>query len=157
MHLSYYPLKFECAVMMHEQSARTYYPELMFPFSATRARIVRLGRSGAFDPLTLSATQACAANSGDTCTYKIPIIHKTVTMKLLPCPIKAGVYAKSTTFTLPAKDPSPLSVTAKGTVTLLNGDGSTVVKLEVDADISPKGSDFKLADDPTQHYFFNFN
>merc|ERR1711998_579270 len=78
---------------------------------------------------------ACGAN----CTVKIPVIGKTETFAMPPCPILSkGEHLKnSTTLALPSKSPIPAKTGVKGSITLKDQTGAQVVKLDVDATIAP--------------------
>ena len=77
----------------------------------------------------------CTGGQNGNCTYKVPIVGKTINIKMPDCPIKAGSIVNSTHVTLPSKSPLPLKIEAKGTITLKNGDGSTLALVEIDATV----------------------
>ena len=69
---------------------------------------------------------------GGNCTVTIPIIKKTVTFAMPPCPIKANHIAMTKAITLPTKSPVPIKSGVKGTLTV--GD---LLKVEFTAKIGP--------------------
>ncbi len=76
----------------------------------------------------------CAA-CGAVCEFKVPIVGKTISIKLPDCPIAPAALHNTTSVTLPAKSPLPLKIEAKGSITVTNGDGSVVAKVDVDATV----------------------
>merc|ERR1711939_939973 len=69
---------------------------------------------------------------GEPCTITIPVVKKTITIKLPDCPLKGGNHATTLSVTIPTTDPVPIKVTAKGTVTITTDS----VKLSADFDAS---------------------
>jgi len=68
----------------------------------------------------------------------VPVVKKQITIKLPPCPIKAGTLSPTTkTFTLPSKSPTPVGVSAKGTATATDDSGATIATVSVEAKIGP--------------------
>ena len=65
----------------------------------------------------------------------MPIVGKTISIKLPDCPIAPAALHNTTSVTLPAKSPLPLKIEAKGSITVTNGDGSVVAKVDVDATV----------------------
>ena len=75
---------------------------------------------------------------GTDCDLTIPIIKKKVTIKMPPCPIKAGPYGTTTVAAIPSKDPAPLKVTAAGTVTLEDTTTNAVIAAgSIDLTVAP--------------------
>jgi len=66
----------------------------------------------------------CGAN----CTVTVPIVKKTITFAMPPCPLaKANVpFAITKAVTLPAKSPVPISAKVTGTVTATDQSGNTL-------------------------------
>jgi hypothetical protein len=75
---------------------------------------------------------ACGAN----CTVTVPIVKKTITFALPPCPIKAASFKNSTQFTLPAKNPLGLGVNVKGSATITDQNNKQVIALDITAAVS---------------------
>ena len=69
---------------------------------------------------------------GGNCSITVPIIKKTVSFALPPCPIKADHIAKTFSAQLPSKSPIPLKSKVTGTVSV---EGR--LKVEFTAAISP--------------------
>lgn len=68
----------------------------------------------------------------------VPVVEKKITVNLPPCPIKAGTLAPTAkTFTLPAKSPTPVGVSAKGTATATDDSGATIASVKIEAKIGP--------------------
>ncbi len=74
---------------------------------------------------------ACGAN----CTVTIPVVSKTVTIELPPCPISAMQLDQGFNFTLPADSPVPVKTTIKGTAALNDASGNTLVHLTLDGEL----------------------
>jgi hypothetical protein len=75
---------------------------------------------------------------GSPCTVTIPVVKKTVTIKVPPCPIaKGSLTIPSTKFVLPAKSPVPVGIAAEGTATVYDDAGSTVAVIDANADVGP--------------------
>merc|ERR1711939_918521 len=62
--------------------------------------------------------KASCAVCGTPCTITIPVVKKTITIKMPPCPIKGKGYSTTLSVTLPTKDPVPVKTTAAGTITI---------------------------------------
>ena len=73
----------------------------------------------------------CGAN----CTFKIPIVGKTINIALPPCPISPAAMKGTKSITLPGKSPIPLTIDAKGTITLTNGDKHNTVIADVSVNV----------------------
>ena len=71
---------------------------------------------------------ACGAD----CTVTVPVISKTVTFTLPPCPLKALQIAQAFNFSLPADSPVPAKTTVKGTVAINDPSGAKIVGLTID-------------------------
>jgi len=75
---------------------------------------------------------------GSSCTVTIPVVKKTVTIKLPPCPIKKGALPPTTKkFTVPSKSPTPVGVSAEGTATITDDSGATVATIAAQAKVGP--------------------
>ena len=75
----------------------------------------------------------CGAN----CSITIPIVKKSVSFALPPCPIKAGPLKLTQTVALPSSSPVPIKAKAKGKVTVTDPSGATVADVDVQGDVSP--------------------
>merc|ERR1712070_68280 len=58
--------------------------------------------------------KASCAVCGEPCTITIPVVKKTITIKLPACPLKGGNHATTLSVTIPTTDPVPIKVTATG-------------------------------------------
>ena len=76
---------------------------------------------------------ACGAN----CTYTVPIVKKEMTIAMPDCPLiaKATPLAVEYTLALPASSPLPVKVSAKGTASLEDANGATLVSVSFDATV----------------------
>merc|ERR1712216_111540 len=66
-------------------------------------------------------SKKCAV-CGTDCVITIPVVKKTITIHMPPCPIKAGPYNAGTSFKLPGSDPIPVKTSISGTVKVEAGD-----------------------------------
>ena len=80
---------------------------------------------------------------------KIPIVGKTETIQMPPCPLltKGNHFHNTTSLKLPSKSPIPAKTGIKGTVSLTDQAGVTVVKIAVDISVS-KNSMLKMNTQP---------
>ena len=86
---------------------------------------------------------------GAKCEAKIPIVGKTISFNMPPCPIKAGPYKKSIVEALPSKSPIPVKTGAKGTVTAKGADGSTLFEMSLTASVGPGGDlEWRVFEEP---------
>ena len=74
----------------------------------------------------------CGAN----CTFDVPIVKKSVSFTLPPCPIAATSINKVLSISLPAKDPVPVKIGVEGTVTAMDETGATVASISVTGSVS---------------------
>ena len=79
--------------------------------------------------------RVCGAN----CTIKIPVVGKTVTFALPPCPITGGLK-KTLTVALPAKSPIPVKTSIKGSATASDASGAKIADVSFTATIGPSAS-----------------
>lgn len=70
---------------------------------------------------------------GGNCSINVPVIKKTIEFAMPPCPIKPTELANSTTFTLPAKSPIPIALSASGSIKVLDSTSQTVVDASFEA------------------------
>ena len=77
--------------------------------------------------------QLCGAN----CSFEVPVVKKTVSFAMPPCPIKAQTLDKTATLTLPSSAPVPLTVGFKGTVSAKDAAGNTIADVSVSGDVTP--------------------
>ena len=75
----------------------------------------------------------CGAN----CTIKIPVVGKTVSFPLPPCPIASGALKKTLTVALPAKSPIPVKTSVKGSASAKDASGATLASVSFTATIGP--------------------
>merc|ERR1711907_23835 len=80
--------------------------------------------------------KASCALCGTPCTIPIPVVKKTVTIKMPDCPIKGQGYSTTLSVTLPTKDPIPVKTSIAGTATVTSGDGSMSVTGSFSASLS---------------------
>merc|ERR1711907_281387 len=80
--------------------------------------------------------KASCALCGTPCTITIPVVKKTVTIKMPDCPIKGQGYSTTLSVTLPTKDPIPVKTSIAGTATVTSGDGSMSVTGSFSASLS---------------------
>mmetsp|Transcript_6184 Transcript_6184/g.8952 ORF Transcript_6184/g.8952 Transcript_6184/m.8952 type:complete len:195 (-) Transcript_6184:119-703(-) len=78
-------------------------------------------------------TAICAA-CGQDCSITVPVIKKTIDIKMPDCPIAAGTkISNSTTVTLPTKSPIPFALSGKGTLTVTDDQGNKMLDLDFEA------------------------
>lgn len=75
---------------------------------------------------------ACGAN----CTITIPVVKKSISFALPPCPIKAGSFKNTTSVVLPAKDPAGIGASIKGTLTVTDQNNVEVISVDLTAKIT---------------------
>lgn len=78
---------------------------------------------------------------GAPCQIKIPVVKKTVTINVPPCPIPAGPLTYTTKLTLPSKSPVPVTTKAKATVTLTDASGAIVARADVTGEVNSSTED----------------
>ena len=80
---------------------------------------------------------ACGAN----CTITVPIVGKTETIELPPCPLSAASLDKALNVTLPSSSPIQVKTGVKGEVTLADAAGATLIKLHVEGAVTPSAKE----------------
>lgn len=74
---------------------------------------------------------------GGNCTITVPVVTKTVTFALPPCPIKAASIDQKFNFTLPSASPAPVKIGFSGKVTAVDKDGNSLADVDVTGDVTP--------------------
>jgi hypothetical protein len=79
---------------------------------------------------------SCPACGAD-CTIKIPIIGKTESFAMPPCPLltKGELLANATKLVLPSKSPIPAKTGVKGTIQLTDQAGTKVAVINLDTTV----------------------
>ena len=68
---------------------------------------------------------------------QIPVVKKSVSFALPPCPIAAQSLQKSLAVAIPAKSPVPVKTSVKGTATATDGTGKEIAKVDFTAEVGP--------------------
>jgi len=75
---------------------------------------------------------------GAPCTINVPIVKKAITVDTPPCPIHADSLHQVFSAALPGASPVPIKAGVKGSVYLHDQSGSEIVKIDLEATVSPK-------------------
>lgn len=92
-----------------------------------------------FIPFKVSCP-VCGAN----CTITIPIVKKTISVTMPPCPISAQSLSQPFQFTLPSSSPVPIKASAKGEATVTDASGAVLLKASFEATVSPSAIEAEL-------------
>jgi hypothetical protein len=84
---------------------------------------------------------------GAECTVTVPVIKKTYTYQMPPCPI-SGTFGQTMSLALPDKSPVPLKTSVKGVATLTDAAGHTVAEVHVSGYAKPGDEELTLRLEP---------
>lgn len=77
---------------------------------------------------------------GEDCTITVPIIKKTYSFTMPPCPISATGLKGNITQALPSTSPVPLKIGFKGNIKANDPQGAVLADVDVSGTVSPSGA-----------------